>query len=103
MHHRTTNDKPVSTSSGTSQQHVDPYDDRSAELMDFLGMIYFMVEVFRTDESFGDELSEFPLSTSAETDSTIVAMSPPLPLILFQMIAGLKDKLPKGYPVKKVC
>ena len=29
-------------------------------------------------------------------------MSPPLPLVLFSMVAGLKDRLPKGYPVKKV-
>ena len=32
----------------------------------------------------------------------IVATSPPLPLVLFQMVAALKDKLPNGYPVKKV-
>lgn len=32
----------------------------------------------------------------------LVAMSPPLPLVLFQMVASLKDRLPKGYPVKKV-
>jgi len=37
---------------------VDPYDDRSAELMDLLGMLYFVIEVFRTDETFGEELSE---------------------------------------------
>lgn len=37
---------------------VDPYDDRSAELMDVLAMLYFMVEVFRSDEDFGEELSE---------------------------------------------
>ena len=29
-------------------------------------------------------------------------MSTPLPLLLFQMVAGLKDRLPKMYPVKKV-
>ncbi|WRT66139.1 uncharacterized protein IL334_003092 [Kwoniella shivajii] len=82
-------DKPPSTSAppGTVPAQVDPYDDRSAELMDLLGMLYFIVEVFRTDETFGDEL---------------MAMSPPLPLVLFQMVASLKDRLPKGYPVKKV-
>lgn len=31
-----------------------------------------------------------------------VAMTPPLPIVLMQMIASLKDKLPKGFPVKKV-
>ncbi|WVW83665.1 hypothetical protein I302_105686 [Kwoniella bestiolae CBS 10118] len=82
-------DKPQSASAppGTVPAQVDPYDDRSAELMDLLGMLYFIVEVFRTDEAFGDEL---------------MAMSPPLPLVLFQMVASLKDRLPKGYPVKKV-
>jgi len=33
------------------------YDERSAELMDVLAMLYFVVEVFRTDDTFGDELS----------------------------------------------
>jgi hypothetical protein len=31
-----------------------------------------------------------------------VAMSPSLPIVLFEMIAALKDRVPKGYPVKKV-
>jgi len=79
---------------------VDPYDDRSAELMDLLGMLYFVIEVFRTDETFGEELSE---SDNGEYRwYVLVAMSPPLPVVIFQMVSGLKDKLPKGYPVKKV-
>jgi hypothetical protein len=39
---------------------VDPYDVQSAELMDVLAMLYFMVEVFKDDETFGDELSGWP-------------------------------------------
>lgn len=35
------------------------YDERADEIQDLLGMLYFIVEVFRTDETFGDELSEF--------------------------------------------
>lgn len=31
-----------------------------------------------------------------------MSTTPPLPLVLFQMVSALKDKLPKGYPVKKV-
>ncbi|KIR40871.1 hypothetical protein I313_03527 [Cryptococcus deuterogattii Ram5] len=82
-------DKPApgSLPSGTVPAQVDPYDDHSAELMDLLAMLYFIVEVLRTDETFGDEL---------------MAMSPPLPLALFQMVSTLRDKIPKGYPVKKV-
>nr|ODN97858.1 hypothetical protein L204_03283 [Cryptococcus depauperatus CBS 7855] len=73
--------------SGTVPAQVDPYDDHSAEFMDLIAMLYFIVEVLRTDDTFGDEL---------------MAMSPPLPLVLFQMISTLRDKIPRGYPVKKV-
>ncbi|BEJ14883.1 hypothetical protein CspHIS471_0406500 [Cutaneotrichosporon sp. HIS471] len=67
---------------------VDPFDTHSSELMDVLAMLYFVVEVFRSDESFGDEL---------------MTLNPPLPLMLVGMVAGLKDRMvPRGYPVKKV-
>lgn len=36
---------------------VDPFDAQSAELMDVLAILYFVVEVSRSDETFGDELS----------------------------------------------
>jgi hypothetical protein len=45
--------------SGSVSHTVDPYDDRSAEFMDLLAMLYFVIEVSRTDETFGDELSKF--------------------------------------------
>lgn len=51
---------PQSTSAAPSapgQAPQDMYDERSAELMDVLAMLYFVVEVFRTDDTFGDELS----------------------------------------------
>lgn len=75
------------------------YTGRNAELIDFLAMLYFIVEVFRTDETFGDELS---MSRSFSNADMVVAMDPPLPIILFRMVAGLKDKLPVGYPAKRV-
>ena len=53
-------ENPPSTSSfGPKSGTIppDPYDDRSGELMDVLAMLYFLVEVFRSDETFGDELS----------------------------------------------
>lgn len=36
-------------------------DERTNEIQDLLGMLYFVIEVLRTDESFGDELSTSPL------------------------------------------
>lgn len=62
-------------------------------------MLYFVVEVFRGDDTFGDELSKRYLFYGW---LNAVAMSPPLPIVLFQMLASLKDRLPKGFPVKKV-
>ena len=34
------------------------FDPRADEIQDLMGMLYFVIEVFRTDETFGDELSE---------------------------------------------
>ena len=31
-----------------------------------------------------------------------MTLDPPLPVVFFSLIASLKDKSPKGYPVKKV-
>lgn len=33
---------------------------------------------------------------------TTVSLEPPLPVYLFNVVAGLRDKSAKGYPVKKV-
>lgn len=79
------------------------YDERTDEIQDLLGMLYFVVEVFRTDETFGDELSEYQKKMRrVHADHPVVAMSPPLPLILYNVVAGLRDRMPKGYPVKKL-
>lgn len=45
------------------------------------------------------------LPTGAATDyliSSLVSLDPPLPVYLFHMVAGLRDKSAKGYPLKKV-
>lgn len=42
----------------------EPYDERAQETQDLLGILYFIVEVSRSDETFGDELSEYFTSTS---------------------------------------
>lgn len=31
-----------------------------------------------------------------------VSLDPPLPVYLFNLVAGLRDKSAKGYPIKKV-
>lgn len=32
-----------------------------------------------------------------------VSLDPPLPVYLFNVVAGLREKTAKGYPIKKVC
>lgn len=36
----------------------EPYDERAQEIQDLLGILYFIVEISRSDDDFGDELSE---------------------------------------------
>ncbi|THH23162.1 hypothetical protein EUX98_g8013 [Antrodiella citrinella] len=59
----------------------------TTELSVYLGMLYHMVEVFKGHDDFADEL---------------MSLDPPLPVYLFNVVAGLKDKSAKGYPVKKL-
>lgn len=62
-------------------------EDLNAEIGVYLGLIYFVLEVFRHDETFGDEL---------------MAMEQPLPVYMLGLVASLRDKPHKGFPVKKV-
>ncbi|GHJ87632.1 hypothetical protein NliqN6_4034 [Naganishia liquefaciens] len=62
-------------------------EDLNAEIGVYLGIIYFVIEVFRNDETFGDEL---------------MAMEEPLPVYLLGLVASLRDKPHKGFPVKKL-
>jgi hypothetical protein len=36
------------------------------------------------------------------TDAVTVSLDPPLPVYLFNVVSGLRDKSAKGYPMKKV-
>ncbi len=42
----------------TNASPCDTSDERSGELADCFAMLYFVVEVSRTDDAFGEELSE---------------------------------------------
>lgn len=41
------------------------------------------------------------LVNSADSDAA-VTLDPPMPIYLFNLVAGLREKNAKGYPVKKV-
>ncbi|WAR55265.1 hypothetical protein PtB15_6B3 [Puccinia triticina] len=59
----------------------------NGELAIHLAVLYFMVEVFRGDDSWGEEL---------------MGLDPPLPIYMLSLVAGLREKNAKGYPVKKL-
>ncbi|PLW34135.1 hypothetical protein PCASD_11606 [Puccinia coronata f. sp. avenae] len=59
----------------------------NGELAIHLAVLYFMVEVFRGDETWGEEL---------------MGLDPPLPIYMLGLVAGLREKNAKGYPVKKL-
>ncbi|GAA5896651.1 Far11p [Sporobolomyces salmoneus] len=62
-------------------------DEINAELATLLAVVYFMVECFRGEDQWGQEL---------------MALKPPMPIHLFNLVAGLREKNAKGYPVKKL-
>ncbi|KAI0650345.1 N1221-domain-containing protein [Trametes meyenii] len=69
------------------QEKSDFLEEVTTELSVYLGMLYHMVEVFKGHDDFADEL---------------MSLEPPLPVYLFNVVAGLRDKSAKGYPVKKL-
>ncbi|KAF8743094.1 hypothetical protein RHS02_02614, partial [Rhizoctonia solani] len=73
---------------GISQaEKQDFIEEVNTELSMYYAILYFMVEVMKGDEDFGDEL---------------MSLDPPLPIYLFSLVASLKEKSLRGYPVKKV-
>ena len=84
-----------------------------------LGMLYPIMEVFRNDDEFAEELSTCPFPVFPCTFCVFVkcggltfcfalpclfavSMEPPLPIYFFQMLANLKDRSAKSFPAKKV-
>jgi len=84
---------------------ADLLEEVNTEISVYLGMMYHLIEVFKGHEDFADELSEFIMCSRALSSihSQTVTLDPPLPVYLFNVVAGLRDKSAKGYPVKKVC
>ncbi|GAA6052338.1 hypothetical protein JCM3770_007259 [Rhodotorula araucariae] len=62
-------------------------DEINAELALLLAVLYFMVECFRGEDEWAEDL---------------MALDPPMPVYLYNQVAGLREKNAKGYPVKKL-
>ncbi|GAA6035376.1 hypothetical protein JCM8097_008842 [Rhodosporidiobolus ruineniae] len=69
------------------QERQDRLDEINAELALLLAVLYFMVECFRGEAKWGEEL---------------MSLDPPMPIYLYNQVAGLRERNAKGYPVKKL-
>ncbi|KAL0949895.1 hypothetical protein HGRIS_009925 [Hohenbuehelia grisea] len=71
----------------TPSERADFMEEVTTEISVYLGMLYHLVEVLKGHDDFADEL---------------MSLDPPLPVHLFHVVAGLRDKSAKGYPIKKL-
>ncbi|CAD6919859.1 unnamed protein product [Tilletia controversa] len=71
----------------TPQAKADYMDEINLELALHFAQLYILVETGRGDEEWGDEL---------------MSLEPPLPIFLLNLLASLREKNAKGFPVKKL-
>ncbi|SCV68896.1 BQ2448_1017 [Microbotryum intermedium] len=70
-----------------AQHRQEQLDEINSELALLLAVLYFMMEVHRGDQGWAEELMQ---------------LDPPMPIYLFNLVAGLRERNAKGYPVKKL-
>ncbi|KDE05127.1 hypothetical protein MVLG_04469 [Microbotryum lychnidis-dioicae p1A1 Lamole] len=70
-----------------AQHRQEQLDEINSELALLLAVLYFMMEVHRGDDDWAEELMQ---------------LDPPAPIYLFNLVAGLRERNAKGYPVKKL-
>ncbi|UZJ52406.1 hypothetical protein CBS101457_001726 [Exobasidium rhododendri] len=71
----------------TWQAKLEYLDEINLELALHFAQLYILVETQRGEDEWGDEL---------------MSLDPPLPIYLFNLVAALREKNAKGYPVKKL-
>lgn len=89
----------------SAHERQEALDEINGELALHLAVLYFTVEVYRGDEDWGQELSESAASSDGTIDAdviSLVSLQPPMPIYLFNLVAGLRERNAKGYPVKKL-
>lgn len=88
----------------SATEKADFIEEVLTEISVYLGMLYHLIEVFKGHDEFADELSTYGFLRvlAGFTDLCSVSLDPPLPVYLFNVVSGLRDKSAKGYPIKKV-
>ena len=72
------------------------------EISVYLGMLYHLIEAFKGHDDFADELSTLFIQFLNNHQPILVSLDPPLSVYIFTVVAGLREKNAKGYPIKKV-
>ncbi|KAJ1029152.1 hypothetical protein NDA18_002780 [Ustilago nuda] len=78
---------PVNAPLLTPEAKLEYLDEINLELALHFAQLYSLLESSRGGEEWGDEL---------------MSLDPPLPIFLFGLVASLREKSAKGYPVKKL-
>ena len=86
----------------TLQEKTDLMEEVLTEISVYLGMLYHLIEAFKGHDDFADELSTSFVQYVKITNVILVSLDPPLPVYIFTVVAGLREKNAKGYPIKKV-
>jgi hypothetical protein len=87
----------------SATEKADFVEEVLTEISVYLGMLYHVIEVFKGHDDFADELSEYLVHHTYQVRNLLsVSLDPPLPVYLFNVVSGLRDKSAKGYPIKKV-
>ncbi|GAA94758.1 uncharacterized protein L969DRAFT_94615 [Mixia osmundae IAM 14324] len=81
------NDASPLAPSMTRVERAECLEEINSELSMYLSILYFMGEIFNGDLQWAEE---------------IMSVEPPLPVYLFTLVANLRERNAKGYPVKKL-
>lgn len=87
----------------TPQSKAEYMDEVNLELTLCLAQLYLLIETGRRDEEEGgDAVAEDAEHSVTRLSDDLMALNPPLPIFLFNVLAALRDKNAKGFPVKKL-
>ncbi|CAO1612896.1 unnamed protein product [Sympodiomycopsis kandeliae] len=87
----------------TPQSKAEYFDEVNMELILCFTQLYLLIETGRRDEEEGGDHHLASTGTGASRLSDdLMNLEPPLPVHLWLVVAGLREKNAKGFPVKKL-
>lgn len=87
----------------TPQSKAEYMEEVNLELTLGFAQLYMLIETGRRDEEEGgDAIDEGAEHATARMPEDLMALDPPMPIYLFTVLAGLREKNARGFPVKKL-